>query len=301
MNLALRAQQKSVLPREAGAASLDVVIAIMAFLAALSLCAVLIAQRTAQDWRRGLAGKLTVQVLPPARGPVEPALARETAAAVQVLKTTRGIFSVHELSEAKTERLVEPWLGKGALVADLPLPRLIDASVVPGRHVDLVALRHRLKTAAPDGYVDDHRHWLARLSRLADTIMWSAYGVLGLIAIATAATAAFATRAGLSAHHDIVELLHQMGAHGGFIASAFDRHYLRTAFFASLVGAVLAAIVFAAAGGLEYVGLKPMPFLPPLALSMSQLTWLVLIPVFGGAIAWATARLSVLAALRNIY
>ncbi len=301
MRLVLRAQRKSVLPREAGAAPLDIVIAIMAFLAALSLCAVLIAQRTAQDWRRGLAGKLTVQVLPPAQGPTQPALARETRAAVRVLETTPGIFSAHELSEAKTERLVEPWLGKGALVADLPLPRLVDASVVPGMRVDLAALRRRLKKVAPDGYVDDHRHWLARLSRLADTIMWSAYGVLGLIAIATTATAAFATRAGLAAHHDIVELLHQMGAHGSFIASAFDRHYLRTAFSASLVGALLAVILFIVAGGLEYVGLKPMAHLPPLALGMGQLAWLALIPLAGGAIAWATARLSVFAALRNIY
>lgn len=301
MKLFVRVHHQSLLPREAGAAPLDIVIAIMAFLAALSLCAVLIAHRTAQDWRRGLAGKLTVQVLPPAQGPTQPALARETLAAVKVLDSTPGIFSVHELSVAKTERLVEPWLGKDALVADLPLPRLIDASVVPGMHVDLATLRRRLKKVAPDGYVDDHRHWLARLSRLADTIMWSAYGVLGLIAIATAATAAFATRAGLAAHHDIVELLHQMGAHGSFIASAFDRHYLRTAFSASLVGALLAAILLVTTGGLEYAGLNPVAFLPPLALGLGQLAWLALIPLTGGAIAWATARLSVFAALRNIY
>lgn len=294
-------KSKSVLPREAGAAPLDVVIAIMAFLAALALCAVLIAQRTAQDWRSGLAGKLTVQVLPPMQGPAQPALSRETAAALSVLRATPGIFSAHELNESETQRLVEPWLGKGALVAGLPLPRLIDASVAPGERVDLAALRGRIKAVAPDGYVDDHRHWLARLSRLADTIMWSAYGVLGLIAIATSATAAFATRAGLQAHHDIVELLHQMGAHGRFIASAFDRHYLRAAFSASLAGAVLAAVLFAAAGGLEYAGLKPVPFLPPLALGIGQLAWLAVVPFAAGAIAWITARLSVFAALRNIY
>ncbi|HKD21005.1 MAG TPA: hypothetical protein VKB71_03280, partial [Rhizomicrobium sp.] len=54
-----------IAPREAGAAPLDVVIAIMAFLAALAIGASLIADRAAQGWRQGLADRLTVQILPP--------------------------------------------------------------------------------------------------------------------------------------------------------------------------------------------------------------------------------------------
>ncbi len=113
--------------------------------------------------------------------------------------------------------------------------------------------------------LDDHRHWLTRLSSVADTVIWSAYGILVLIAVATAATAAFATRAGLQAHHEIVALLHQMGAHWGFIARAFDRHYFVTTLAASAAGAGLAALLFLAAGSLEYVGLEAVPFLPPLS------------------------------------
>ena len=50
-----------VLPRDKGAAPLDFVIAVMAFLAALALGASLIADRAAQGWQAGLAAKLTVQ------------------------------------------------------------------------------------------------------------------------------------------------------------------------------------------------------------------------------------------------
>ena len=57
-----------ILPREAGAAPLDVVIGVMAFLAALALGASLIADRAADSWRAGLAGRLTVQILPPLHG-----------------------------------------------------------------------------------------------------------------------------------------------------------------------------------------------------------------------------------------
>jgi cell division transport system permease protein len=290
-----------ILPRETGAAPLDTVIAIMAFLAALALGASLIAERAAVGWRLGLAGRVTVQILPPAQGPAEPALGNETAAAVAVLQSTPGIVHVAPVSDADARHLVEPWLGTGALISDLSLPRLIDAAVVPGGQVDIAALGRKLKMVAPNSSLDDHSRWIARLKGLADAVVWSAYGILALIAIATASTVAFATRAGLEAHHDIVALLHQMGAQSGFIARAFEWHYFRAALLASALGAALAGGLFLAAGGLEFAGIEPAPFLPPLALHLNELAWLIAVPAGAGFIAWATARLSVLAALRRIY
>lgn len=290
-----------ILPREAGAAPLDVVIAIMAFLAALALGASLIANRAAEGWRAGLAGHITVQVLPPATGAPGPALTRETDAALAVLRDTSGIAHASALSQAESEKLVEPWLGKGALVDDLPLPRLIDAEIVPGVAIDVAALSTRLKNTAPDSVLDDHAHWIARLKTLSQTLIWSAYAVLMLIAVATAATVAFATRAGLEAHHDIVTLLHQMGAQSGFIARAFERHYFISVLGASLAGASLAAVLFVIARALELANVEPVPFLPPMALAPMELLWFAAVPIASGLIALATARLSVLAALRNIY
>jgi cell division transport system permease protein len=162
-------------------------------------------------------------------------------------------------------------------------------------------LAAKLKQAAPDSQLDDHGHWIARLKTLADTIVYSAYGILILIAIATAATVAFATRAGLEAQHEMVALLHQMGAQGGFIARAFERHYALAALGASAAGAFAAALLFVAAGGLEFAGVEPVPFLPPIALKLSEAAWLIAVPVAASLIAWITARLSVMAAVREIY
>jgi cell division transport system permease protein len=293
--------QARILPREDGAAPLDIVIGIMAFLAALALGAALIANRTAEGWQSGLAGRISVQILPPDAGPPEPMLTRETRAALAVLRATPGIVHAAPLSQDETLKLVEPWLGKGAIVADLPLPRLIDATVMPGARVDIAALAAALKDVAPDSTLDDHRHWLAQLASVGDAVIFSAYGILALIAVATAATAAFATRAGLQAHHEIVALLHQMGAHWGFIARAFDRHYFLTTLAASAVGAGLAALFFFAAGSLEYAGVEAVPFLPPLTLHAWEFAWLGAVPLVSGIIAWGTARLSVLAALQKIY
>ena len=289
-----------LLPREKGAAPLDIVIAVMAFLAALALGASLIAQRTAVGWRAGLSDRLTVQVLPPAKGAAV-SLEQEVDAALLVLRATPGIAHAAPLTQEQILALVQPWLGADALVAELPLPRLIDAKVAPGSAVDLATLSAQLKQAAPDSLLDDHARWIARLKGLADAIVWSAYGILLLIAIATASAVSFATRAGLEAHHEMVELLHQMGAHSNFIARAFERHYFRSALGASALGAALAAIVFLAAGGLEFAGIEAVPFLPPVALKIAELPWLIAVPAVSGLIALATARLSVLAALREIY
>ena len=99
----------------------------------------------------------------------------------------------------------------------------------------------------------------------------------------------------------MVALLHQMGAHSGFIARAFERHYFLSALAAAAAGAALAGVLFLMAGGLEFVGVEAVPFLPPLALKISELPWLLAVPAVAGLIAFVTARLSVLAALRDIY
>lgn len=290
-----------LLPRDRGAAPLDLVIGVMAFLAALALGASMVAERASAGWRAGLADRLTVQILVPARGDVQGTLAQETDAALAALRATPGIAHAAPLTEDEMQSLVEPWLGKGALVEELPLPKLIDATVVPGATVDIADLAARLKQVAPDAQVDDHGHWISRLKGLASTIVWSAWGILLLIAVATASTVAFATRAGLEAQHEMVALLHQMGAHAWFIARAFERHYALAALGASATGAVAAALLFLAAGGLEFAGVEPVPFLPPIALTLGEIAWLTGVPVVATAIAWATARLSVLAAVREIY
>jgi cell division transport system permease protein len=290
-----------IMPRWEGAAPLDLAIGVMAFLAALAVGASLIAARTAEGWRAGLASGITVQILPPETDAIEPRWQNETDAALSLLRGTSGIARAELVSEADTHALVAPWLGSGALPKELPLPRLVDATLAPGAAIDLADLTRRLKQVAPDSLLDDHASWLSRLQRAADGVIGSACGILALIALATAATVTFATRAGLAAHQPIVSLLHQMGARAGFIARAFEWHYFASALAASALGTALAAILFVVVSGLEHAGLAPVPFLPPLGLGLLELPWLLLVPLAAGLIALATARVSVLAALARNY
>ncbi|MBV9569821.1 MAG: hypothetical protein JO056_01090 [Alphaproteobacteria bacterium] len=288
-----------IMPRDKGAGSLDVVIAVMAFLASLALGAMLIAERAAATWQSGLAGRLTVQVLPPENSAIP--LQAQIEAALRVLRGTSGIAHAAIVPEQETLDLVKPWLGSDTMVRELPLPRLLDATVAPGAEVDLPKLRQRLSAAAPDSLLDDHGRWLDRLRGLTRGIIWSAYGVLALIALATAATVSFATRAGLEAHKEIVELLHQMGAHSTFIARAFEWHYFLAALVAGAIGAALAACLYLLGSGLELAGIEAVPFLPPLTLHATELGWLLMVPVAASWIALLTARLSILRVLSRIY
>lgn len=290
-------KQGRLLPHEAGAAPLDLVIGVMAFLAALALGGVLLANRTAESWQAGLLGRLTVQILP--QGAAAPD--EEVNGALRVLRKTEGVVRARPISQEEALALVEPWIGRDAVVAALPFPTLIDVRLAPGATVDISALEARLKAAAPHAVLDDHSRWVARLKITAGTILWSALAILVLIAIATAATVAFATKAGLATHHQIVQLLHMMGARDGFISRAFEWHYFVAALVTSLCGMLAALAVFMVAGSVEQVGLASVPFLPPLGLKLAELPWLALVPAAAALIAWVTARASVFTALREIY
>src|SRR5882672_10362610 len=97
----MRERASYILPRDEGAAPLDFVIAVMAFLAALALGASLIADRAALGWQSGLADRLTVQVLPPEQGDAKKVLDAETASAVALLMATPGIAHAAALSDAQ--------------------------------------------------------------------------------------------------------------------------------------------------------------------------------------------------------
>ena len=150
--------------------------------------------------------------------------------------------------------------------------------------------------------LDDHGRWIERLRSTADVVVLGALVILALIAIGTAASVAFATRAGLAAHREIVQLLHLDGRPG-----PVHRPRLRAALFPG--GARGLGRGVGARGRprssppseLDQFGLPAVSFLPPLALSLAELCWLLLVPATAAGIAWGTARLSVISALHQFY
>lgn len=291
----LLVETRSVMPA-AGATglSLVLVIAAMCFLASLALGAALSVDRVASDWTSDLAGALTVQIKPsPDTSPEE-----QIDAVMAVLDRTPGILSAAALSRTETEALLEPWLGVGNVTADLPLPRLVDIRIDASIPPDIAALAADIATAAPGATLDTHRQWRAELRRAARAASLLAYGILAAVAATTIAIVTFATRAGLSANREVVEVLHLIGARDRFIAAEVQRHFLHLGFRGGLIGLALSVATFLAlnlTGGGDGLFMLPISGLQP-----EHYPVLAAVPFAAATVAVLTARMTVMRSLERM-
>jgi len=287
-----RAAPALPLSRDASSRFLPWLIAFMVWLAAMAFAVLMILSAAGQQWRAGLEGTLTVQVLPPPQGDAAEIRTR-VERAIALLRATPGVASAEPVPDSRVAALLEPWLGKGALSAEmnLPVPRLIDVRLAQGAAIDGGALRARLAAEIPGAELDDHGVWLDRLVALARALEVIAFAVVGLIGLAAVATVVFATRTGLAIHHDVVELLHLIGAQDSYVAGQFQGRAFWLGLRGGLAGTALAAVTLVFLGYLaERIEAS---LLPPLALSAWQ--WAALAGIAPGAalISMLTARVTV--------
>ena len=200
---------------------LPLLVASMAFLAALALGGWTGSTSLTRQWRDGAGAALTVQVPQPAGVPAKGGGTR-LATAAALLSTASGVASVRVLTEAELAALLRPWLGAGADRLAIPLPGVI-AVRLSSEAADLDNLRRRLEEAAPGSQLEDHGLWLRRLSALAFSLQACALLALVLVSAVAAAVIAVATRAGLAARREAIEIVHGLGATDSFIAGRFAR------------------------------------------------------------------------------
>jgi cell division transport system permease protein len=252
-------------PRDARDGSLVFVVAVLCFLACLTALAALASTRAATGWTAQLTGSATVVVRPRANETPDSAAAR----AAETLSGIKGVTEARALTKENAEALLEPWIGREALIADLPVPRLVTLDLDPVAPATAAALTRALKEANVDAVVDDHSRWIADIQRAARLARWSAIGVFGLIAAAAGAVIIFATRAALAARHDVIEVLHFSGAEDRFVAALFQNRFAGMAFIAGLLGGAGAAIIGAVArlagGGQGLTPVLPLAWIDLLA------------------------------------
>ncbi|MFY8091849.1 MAG: cell division protein FtsX [Niveispirillum sp.] len=271
------------------------IIALMVYLAALALAVSLILSDLARRWDSELSAGMTVQV-----APTGTANARELDERVRkvmdALSASVFVADARRLSDTDARALVEPWLGDGALVAELPLPVLIDVRLADG--ADVAGLSEQLTRAAPFVTVEDPARWLGDLRRLARSVQVVAVGIIALIGGAGIVSIIFAASAGFAVHRQEVELLHVMGATDSYVAGQFQRHMLRQSLLGGGVGFLLA---LATLWGLEQAGRGlGASLLPDMALSLRDWSWLPVVPLMAALLAALTARLTVMRALGRL-
>jgi cell division transport system permease protein len=290
-------QRDVPLHRDASARFLPWLIAFMVYLATLALAAAIAVSNVTQAWDSGLAGKLTVQVPPPAQGETR-SQADRIDAVLAALRDTPGVRSADQLSQQDMTRLLEPWLGAAAGSAELPLPALIAVEVAPDRTPPLASLARRLARAAPGTRVDDHQRTLGRLLEIARTLQLLAVLVVALVGAAAVVTVVFVTRTGLSIHRNVIELLHLIGAHDAYVARQFQRHALRLGLTGGLIGLALAAATLWALA--SWVGPQAGAIVPEMRLTDTQWLSLAAVPLAATLVAMLTARITVLRTLAKL-
>jgi cell division transport system permease protein len=220
--------------------ALVAVVAIMTFLASMTTGAVLLVSASAAEWQSEVASEITIQVRPVAGRDLD----RDAAAAAQAMRAQPGIVEVRAFTKEESAKLLEPWLGSGLSLDDLPVPRVLIARVQPGTALDLAGLRSRVTQAAPTASVDDHRAWIERMRSMTGATVLAGIAVLALVIVATIISVSFATRGAMAANRPIVEVLHFVGAGDRYIANRFLRHFLRLGLQGGVIGGGVAMLVF---------------------------------------------------------
>jgi cell division transport system permease protein len=220
--------------------ALVAVVAIMTFLASITTGTVLLVSASAAEWQSDVSSEITVQVRPATGRDIE----RDSAAAVEAIRGQPGIVEVRPFTKDESAKLLEPWLGSGLSLDELPVPRVIVARVQPGTTLDLAALRSRVTQVAPTASVDDHRAWIERMRSMTGATVFAGIGILALVIIATIISVSFATRGAMAANRPIVEVLHFVGAGDRYIANRFQTHFLRLGLEGGVIGGGVAMLGF---------------------------------------------------------
>jgi len=242
--------------------SLTVVVAIMTFLASLTTATAMLVVNAASDWQSDVGREVTIQVRPgPGRN-----IDADVRSAAEIARAASGVADVRPYTKEESAKLIEPWLGSGLALDDLPIPRLIVIKVAAGVRPDFSSLRQALAAKIPNASLDDHRRWMDRMRTMAGTAVVACIAVLALVWAVTVLSVTFATRGTMATNRPIVEVLHYVGATDSFISGQFQRHFLLLGFKGGAIGGGAAILLFAVveasnawltgtAGGDEIAGL----------------------------------------------
>ncbi len=195
--------------------SLAAVVAIMTFLASLTTGAVMLVVGAANNWQSEVGREVTIQVRPVPGRDIE----ADVRNAVEIARAAPGIAEARAYTKEESARLVEPWLGAGIALDDLPIPRLIVVKLSSGARPDFSSLRQVLTARVPAASLDDHRRWIERMRTMGATAVAAGVAVFVLVLVVTVLSVTFATRGAMATNRPIVAVLHYVGATDGFIES----------------------------------------------------------------------------------
>lgn len=295
----IRGKAKVIPEATAPHMTLMTAMAAMCYLAVLAIGALMMTAAAVDKWTSQVASEVTVQISAADGVDVE----GDTVKAARILRDTPGIAAVSVVSREDARELLEPWLGAGAVLDDLPIPQLINVSLDNTSPPDLEALRAQLAAEVPSATLDTHRRWQAELLSMAGTLTWLAIAVLTLIAAAAAVLVVYATRAAMEANREVLEVLYLAGARDGFISREVLWRFCLTGLKAGLIGALLGFVTFVVLGfGSGRLAGPVKAFLyDPLGDSSINYAAFLAVPLVATLISLVTARISISRVLKAMF
>jgi cell division transport system permease protein len=253
------------------------------------------------NWEKDITGSITVQVIP-----VEDEHKKidtektqvEINKVLQYMENVSGVKSVHVLDAEAINKLMTPWLGNKVDVSTLPIPQLLDIQLKDDAEINYDEITRNLHKITANASIDNHRLWLNRLLKFANSLNSLALAVLTMVVIICAFSIYYSTRTSLGINTNSIEILHIVGAQDDYIAKQYARSYAKIGFFSGVIGLMLAVptIIFiskyaisAGSGLLSGAGL-------------TQLNWIMMMftPVFSLLFAKFTAYYTVRKSLEKM-
>lgn len=292
---AIPAHDRRLIPEGRLSGPMPWVIAIMIFLTVLAAAAGLAMTRAVGDVSDELSSRATVQIIE-----ANPEIrARQAEAAADRLRAMPLVEEVRVLPPEEIEALIEPWLGTQDLANDIPLPALIDLKLARvATDGEYETLRSALAPVAPEARVEPSSGYIAPVISLVRSFQWIAFGLVGLLALATAAAVIISARSALNTHSETIAVVHLLGGTDQQISRLFQRRIALDALLGGLIGLVGgAAIIWLIGTQLRALGSGLVK-----SVGLDWWSWLIIaaVPILGMFLAMVTARWTVVGALKKI-
>jgi len=271
------------------------VIAIMIFLTVLAAAAGLAMTRAMGDVSDELSSRATVQIVE-ANSEIR---SDQAAAVAERLRSIPLVEEVRVLPPEEIEVLIEPWLGTQDLGEDIPLPALVDVKLArAATDAEYQSLRSDLQRIAPGARIEPSSGYIAPVISLVRSFQWIAFGLVALLALATASAVIISARSALNTHGETIAVVHLLGGTDEQISRLFQRRIALDALLGGLIGLVGGgAIIWLISGQLSALGSGLVQ-----SVGLDWWSWLIIavIPILGMFLAMITARWTVIGALKKI-
>jgi len=277
--------ERRLIPSSGVRGPVPLLIAIMTFVMVVVAAAGLALANSAAVVKSGVEHRYSIQI---ADG------AAKAPAAIAAARLAPGITRVEQVPPEDLRRTLERWLGPAGMESDLPLPVIIDVDLRADANPAVVG--RAVEKAVPGARFVAHRASLAPLLQALKGLTLLAFGLVLLIAAASAAAIILAARGALDNHRATIEVMHGIGATDRQVARLFVRQIAIDALLGGVVGSAVAGLIIALIlGGASMATM--LAGAPPLGWSDALL--LGLLPFVVALLATLVARAALLRALRE--